>query len=80
LTGSSKKIKNVIYEIRRKGEDNEEVSELDEDKMIGVSIGNISSERNKMIYIITELENLQKTDSNLELLINFIKTIKKAGS
>ena len=77
--GTSKNIRNTIYEMRRNEEDNdEEASEINEEEVIGFSTGSVSKEREQISDILVKLEDLQKTDSKLQLLINFIETTKKS--
>ena len=77
--GTSNNIKNAMREMKRNEEDNdEEASEINEEEVIGFSTGSIPKEREEISDILIELEDLQNTDSKLQLLINFIETTKKS--
>ena len=76
--GTSTNIRNKISEMKRNEEEyDEETSESNEDELIGFTTRNISKERAGLSKILQELKNLDKTDSKLELLIDFIHTLKK---
>ena len=76
--GTSKNIRNTIREMKGNEEDSdEEAFERNEEEVIGLFCGEYIKRKGEISDILKELENLQKTDSKLELLINFINTTKK---
>jgi len=76
--GTTKNIENTIQQMKKNEEDvDEEAVEKNEEQIIGYTLARIPKEKEEISNILHQIEDLQETDSKLQLLLDFITTTKK---